>query len=229
MRHVLQHQFWHLLTLCLFTFALHLYLSNSTEALAGLFMGITTQTWFWLSILIPVLHQVYVLMVWRIELYQRTFTKKFGLTKAFKWYTIGFSILFISRLISIIFLALSNQGSLHTEPAIIYLVAAIITPWVLYLFYSVKTYFTFARAFGMDHFKTNYNEPNVKQGIFKYTDNGMYIFGLMVLYLPGLLLFSKAALLAALFNHLYIWVHFYCTERPDMIKIYGKMPSKNNT
>ena len=64
----------------------------------------------------------------------------------------------------------------------------------------------------------------MKKGIFKYTDNGMYVFGLMILYLPGLLLLSKAAILAALFNHVYIWVHYYFTERPDMQEIYGDTP-----
>jgi len=36
------------------------------------------------------------------------------------------------------------------------------------------------------------------------------------------LLRSEAALVAALFNHLYIWVHFYFTELPDMKFIYGE-------
>jgi hypothetical protein len=36
-----------------------------------------------------------------------------------------------------------------------------------------------------------------------------------------LLLLSQAALLAALFNHLYIWVHYYSTELPDIRHIYG--------
>jgi len=30
-----------------------------------------------------------------------------------------------------------------------------------------------------------------------------------------------AALAVALFNHLYIWVHYYATELPDMARIYG--------
>jgi len=52
----------------------------------------------------------------------------------------------------------------------------------------------------------------------------MYVYGLLILYLPGLFLLSKAALLVALFNHVYIWVHYYCTEQPDMKVIYGKTP-----
>ena len=33
---------------------------------------------------------------------------------------------------------------------------------------------------GLDHFDKNYNVPLVKKGIFRYTNNGMYLFGLMV-------------------------------------------------
>jgi hypothetical protein len=119
---------------------------------------------------------------------------------------------------------LSNKGSLQVDPVITYLIAALITPFVLYLFYSVKKYFTIERAYGIDHFDEEYSEPYEKKGIFKYTDNGMYVFGLMILYFPGLVMLSEAALLAALFNHVYIWVHYYFTERPDMIEIYGKAP-----
>jgi len=31
---------------------------------------------------------------------------------------------------------------------------------------------------------------------------------------------SQAALWLALFNHIYIWVHYYATELPDMQRIY---------
>ena len=139
-------------------------------------------------------------------------------------YAIGFSLLFGSRLIAIIILAYSNKGTLHINPIFSYVLDLLITPLVIYLFYSVKKYFTIERAYGIDHFDKHYSVPYVKQGIFKYTDNGMYVFGLMILYLPGLLLLSEAAILAAAFNHVYIWVHYYFTERPDMLKIYGNRP-----
>ncbi len=187
-------------------------------------MGISTSTWFWLSIASPIIHQIYVWLVWRLELYLRVFSKRLGVKRAFSIYASGFSFLFISRLITIIILAISSRNTLQLNPAYAYLSVALITPLVIFLFYSVKKYFTIERAYGIDHFDINYNEPYVKKGIFKYTDNGMYVFGLMVLYLPGLLLFSEAALLVALFNHMYIWVHYYFTERPDMVEIYGSAP-----
>ena len=48
----------------------------------------------------------------------------------------------------------------------------------------------------------------------------MYVFGFLVLWSIALFLRSEPALIAALFNHAYIWVHYYFTERPDMNIIY---------
>ncbi len=197
-----------------------LFIANNYDLMNGTLWGISTKTWFWIAIAIPILHQVYVWLIWRLELYKCTFSSRYGVTKSFKMYAIGFSILFVSRLIFITILAASNQNSLLIKPSIVYLLVAIISPIVIYLFYSVKKYFTIERAYGIDHFDKNSNEPFEKRGIFRFTDNGMYIFGLMILYLPGLLLFSKAAIVVALFNHIYIWVHYYCTELPDMKVLY---------
>lgn len=221
---IFKYQFWHLLILVALLVVIGIVATSSPDVLLGSFWNLSTRFWFWLAIAVPIIHQIYVLLIWRFELYQRTFSKRFGVSKAFRIYSAGFSFLFVSRLIVIIFLSLSSKNTLSIDPAIPYGLIILITPVVIYLFYSVKKFFTIERAYGIDHFDENYNEPYVKQGIFKYTDNGMYVFGLMVLYLPGLLLFSKAAILVALFNHAYIWVHYYFTERPDMIEIYGKTP-----
>jgi len=223
-RKIFKYQIWHLISLITIIFAINLYLRNSTEILSGSLWGLTTKTWFWLAIAIPIIHQVYVWGVWRLELYQSTFTKRYGPILSFKIYAIGFSLLFVSRLITLIILAFSSKGTLNIHPMISYALAVLITPLVIFLFYSVKKYFTIERAYGIDHFDKHCNEPYVKKGIFKYTDNGMYVFGLMILYMPGLLLLSKAAILVALFNHVYIWVHYYFTERPDMLEIYGDTP-----
>ena len=221
---IFRHQIWHLFSLVIFIISIKLYVSNRPEIIDGAFWGLSTSSWFCLAIVIPIIHQIYVWLVWRLELYQKLFTKHYGLIIAFKFYAIGFSLLFISRLITIIILAYSNKETLHINPMLSYALALVITPPVIYLFYSVKKYFTIERAYGIDHFDENYNEPYVKKGIFKYTDNGMYIFGLMILYLPGLLFLSEAALLVALFNHVYIWVHYFFTEKPDMVAIYGNAP-----
>lgn len=221
---IFEYQIWHLLSLILLIFFVKLYISSSSGMLDGSFWSISTSSWFWLAVAIPIIHQIYVWLVWRLELYFRMFSKKLGVKRAFNIYAAVFSFLFISRLIAIIFLAISSNNTLELNPAFAYALAALIAPLVIFLFYSVKKYFTIERAYGIDHFDKNYDTPYVKKGIFKYTDNGMYVFGLMILYLPGLLFLSEAALLIALFNHIYIWVHYYFTERPDMEVIYGEAP-----
>lgn len=218
---IFKYQIWHLLILILLITTIKLLVGSRPAMLEGVFWGVSVNSWFWLAIATPIIHQIYVWLVWRLELYLRIFSKCFGARRSFNIYAAGFSFLFSGRLLTIILLAIASKNTLQFNPIFVYFLAALITPFVIFLFYSVKKYFTIERAYGIDHFDKNYNEPYVKQGIFKYTDNGMYVFGLMILYLPGLLLFSEAALLVALFNHIYIWVHFYFTERPDMLEIYG--------
>jgi hypothetical protein len=221
---IFENQIWHILAIFLSVIVFSYLSMNDSELTKGSLFGIKTSIWLWIAILTPIIHQLYVTIIWRYELYKKTFTKKFGFQKAFKIYTVGFSILFVFRLISIIFLAFSNKYTLDINPLYTYTIASIITPFVIYLFYSVKKYFTIERAYGIDHFDKNYNVPYVKKGIFKYTNNGMYVVGLAVLYLPGLLLLSEAAILVAFFNHIYIWVHYYTTEQSDMKTIYGNTP-----
>lgn len=223
MKSILQHQIWHLVFLILAIPVIYI-LTDGDFNYSVIFLGLNGSTWFWIAIAIPIIHQVYVLIIWRLELYHNTFTKRYGLTKAFYLYAVGFTILFVSRLIFITILGATDQNSLKIDPYLSYLIAAIIFPLVVYLGYSVKKYFTIERAYGIDHFDKNYNEPFEKNGIFKYTNNGMYIFGLMALYLPGLILLSESAIIVALFQHTYIWIHYYFTECPDMKKIYGKTP-----
>jgi hypothetical protein len=92
---------------------------------------------------------------------------------------------------------------------------------VIYTFYSVKKYFTLNRALGIDHFNSSYRQIGlVRKGIFKYTSNAMYIFGVMIIGTPALIFASKAALISALFNQTYLWVHYYTLELPDMKRIY---------
>jgi hypothetical protein len=222
MNKIFRYQIWHLMSVIILITIIQLFIANNYDLMNGTLWGISTKIWFWIAIAIPILHQIYVWLIWRLELYKNTFTSRYGVKKSFRMYTLGFSILFVGRLIFITILAVSNQNSLLIKPYFAYFLVVVITPIAIYLFYSVKKYFTIERAYGIDHFDKNYNEPYEKRGIFRFTDNGMYVFGLMILYLPGLLLFSSAALTAALFNHIYIWVHYYCTERPDMIAIYEK-------
>ena len=63
--------------------------------------------------------------------------------------------------------------------------------------------------------------PFERRGIFRFSSNAMYVFGFLLLWVPGLWWNSSAALVVALFNHVYIWVHYFATELPDIRRIYG--------
>ena len=58
--------------------------------------------------------------------------------------------------------------------------------------------------------------------VFRWTSNAMYVFAIQSLWLFGILAASKLALIAAAFQAVYIWVHYYATEKPDMAFIYRK-------
>jgi hypothetical protein len=49
----------------------------------------------------------------------------------------------------------------------------------------------------------------------------MYTIGFLGLWAAALAFASWTALLLAAFNHAYIWVHYFATEKPDMARIYG--------
>ncbi len=89
--------------------------------------------------------------------------------------------------------------------------------------FSVARYFGLSRAAGADHFEERYRTlPLVREGIFRWTGNGMYGVAFLGPWGLALLLGSTGALIAAAFGHAYIWLHYYATERPDMEFIYRK-------
>ena len=177
--------------------------------------------WLVFAVTTAIAHQVWVWLWWRLELHAGWASRTFG-PAGFQIYGAGFALLALSRLGALVALASADRGSLAKHATALALVGAALIAPVLYLFYSVARYFTFRRALGADHFDPAYRKkPLETRGIFRYTRNGMYIYGLMIVWLPGLFAASSAALLAAAFNHAYLWVHYYCTERPDMMRIYG--------
>ena len=189
---------------------------------AGSLWGIATPLWLRVAVATAIVHQLWVWLCWRLELHMQWLSRRFGET-GFRIYAAGFAILGPSRILVIVAVAAANQGTLDVNRTAASGLATLMLIPAIYLFYSVKRYFTFPRALGADHFDAAYRDmPLVREGIFRFTNNGMYTFGFFVVWLPGLYAASQAALLAAAFNHAYIWVHYYATELPDMRRIYGR-------
>lgn len=216
-------QIWHFLVLLLLLIGVYYYIQLDKSLLVGSLWNIETKTWLIFAIAVPIMHQVYVLICWRLELHYNLLSNKFG-KNAFKIYAIGFFVLFASRMVFIIFLAESNKETFHINPILKYAILSIVSFLALYAFYSVKVYFGMDRAAGLDHFDLEVRKlPFVNKGIFKYTNNGMYIFAFLIIYVPSILYQSRAAFIVAIFSHIYIWVHYYCTELPDIKIIYSEV------
>ena len=219
---IFKKQGWHLLAAIVLVSLTGMLVHRGLINVEGSLWGLSSQRWLDIALLTPIVHQLYVLLCWRLELHQKAMTKRFG-KKAFPIYVAGFFILFFGRFASIIILAIANAKSVETAPVVIYILTGIVALIGGYAMYSTVRFFGMERAAGKDYFDPEAMKdlPLVNQGIFKYTSNGMYVFALGLLYLPGLIAFSSAAIAAAAFNHIFIWAHFYFTEKPDMKEIYG--------
>lgn len=216
---IFEKQVYHLLSILVLIGGV--WLAARGDILEGAFLGLSTRTWLILSVLFPILHQIYVVICWRGELYYGWLSGKLG-DKAFPVWAGGFMILFLARPVTIFALAVANRATLAIPLWINIPLLAIILAVVAYMAYSFVKYFSLERALGMDHFQPDrYRDiPFVRQGIFKWSSNAMYTYAFLALWAIGLIFNSRAALLAALFNHIYIWAHYYFTEYPDMQYIY---------
>jgi len=172
---------------------------------------------FWGAVATPIVHQIYVWLTWRLELRCAATSKTIG----FHGYVVIFFVLFVGRFISLLALAWVDRGSLNIIPAAI-LTTLLALPGI-YAVYSVKRYFGMVRATGADHFDSRYRDmPLVKKGIFRFTSHGMYLYAFLLFWAIAVGFNSSAALVVAAFSHVYIWVHFYATEKPDMDFLYNE-------
>jgi hypothetical protein len=218
LKYLFYRQIWHLIALIILIPIVWVFASPVLGK--GAFLGINDNTWFWLCISLAIVHQVITWVIFRLQLGWGTLTNIFGQKDILVW-GILFIPLLISRPITIFALAYSNQNTLMLPKSIATVLFILLMIPTAYTMWSVFKYFGIVRAMGGDHFRIKYrNMPLVKEGAFKYFSNSMYAFGFLLLWAIAIQFQSRAAISAALFQHAYIWVHFYCTERPDMDIIY---------
>jgi hypothetical protein len=218
--HIFKGQFQHFLLLaCLVPGAFYL----AAPALdRSNWLGIADRTWFWAIILLTIAHQIIGWFVFRFQLVYSLLSRLFGKYDLLVWGMIFFPLLIMRPLLSI-GLALADAGSLEPFRVVQIITGIILLIPVGYTLWSVEKYFGIPRAMGGDHFRQKYRDmPLVKEGAFRYSPNAMYTFLFMFFWAVGLLAGSRAALVTALFQHAYIWVHMYCTENPDMEILYNK-------
>ncbi len=191
----------------------------------GAWLGLTDTSWFALCLGIAVVHQVYIWIAWRSQLGWKVFTRVFG-GGDFAVYNAIFFPLLILRPLLVAATSVADAGSLRLPTGLTLSLGAFLSVPALYTGWSVGRYFGFARAAGGDHFRRRFREmPLVHQGAFAWTPNAMYTLAFLGLWSIALVARSHAALVAALFQHGYIWVHYLCTEEPDMEMLYGSSSS----
>ena len=210
-----KHQVWHLGgTIFLFYIGFQFIdFSNNTNT----FLRINTFGWFLIAMTIPLVHQTYVWICWRSELCWKSISNTIG----FKGYVIIFFILIISRLSAIV-LCFVDYGSLYKPGWLAWILGLILFIPGVYTMYSVKKYFGFLRAAGADHFDPKYKSlPFENRGIFKWTPNAMYVFAIGIPFSFAVATGSQSMFVVAIYTYISIWLHYFCTEKPDIAIIYN--------
>ena len=210
-----KHQIWHIGGLIIL-FYLGCQLVDF-ENNSNVFFGISAKNWFLFSMITPLLHQGYVWLCWRSELCWQTISRTIG----FKVYVIIFFIFGILRLSSI-GLCFADYGTWYNPEWIAWIISMLIFIPFIYTLYSIKKYFGFMRATGIDHFDPSYKDiPFEKRGIFKWSSNAMYTFAVAVFFGFAISSGSKAMFIFAVYTYIGTWLHYFCTEKEDFKVIYG--------
>jgi hypothetical protein len=188
------------------------------ESNSNTFIGISALNWFIIAMSIPLIHQTYVWICWRSELCWKSISSSIG----FKGYLIVFFILIISRFSAVV-LCFVDYGSLYTPGWFAWVLSIIVFIPGAYTMYSVKKYFGFMRAAGADHFDPKYRDMAFeKRGIFKWSSNAMYVFGLAVPFAFATAAGSQSMFIVAVYSYISIWLHYFFTEKEDFKIVYEK-------
>ena len=209
-------QIWHLgVTIVLFYIGAQFV---DLESNSNTFIGISALNWFIIAMSIPLIHQTYVWICWRSELCWKSISSSIG----FKGYLIVFFILIILRFSAVV-LCFVDYGSLYTPGWFAWVLSIIVFIPGAYTMYSVKKYFGFMRAAGADHFDPKYRDMAFeKRGIFKWSSNAMYVFGLAVPFAFATAAGSQSMFIVAVYSYISIWLHYFFTEKEDFKIVYEK-------
>ena len=209
-----KHQIWHLggIIVLFYISVQFVDLESNTNS----FLEVGALGWFMIAMSIPIIHQAYVWICWRSELCWKLISNTIG----FKGYVIIFFILIISRLSAIV-LCFVDYGSLYKPGWLAWILGLILFIPGAYTMYSVKKYFGFLRAAGADHFDPKYRDlPFENRGIFKWTPNAMYVFAIGIPFSFAVATGSQSMFVVAIYTYVAIWLHYFCTEKPDIVAIY---------
>lgn len=184
-------------------------------------LGLDGRQWAVLSMWLAVVHQVIVAFIFRMQLHRNLVSRMHGENDIRTW-TFIFIPLLVARPITLIMTGWADDVPIGLPRGVEWAVGTVLVAVAIVTMHSVLKHFTIRRAVGGDHFRDEIAAmPMVREGMFKYTDNAMYGVVFLGFWGIALLFDSWNALVLALFQQTYIWVHMYCTEKPDMEWIYG--------
>jgi len=184
------------------------------------FLGLHESEWLAWSMGLAVVHQVMVWLGFRGQLGWGVFTRVFGKHDLTVWGVMFFPLL-LARPLTVLGCGIADAGSLGLPSALAMVLGLGLLGVAGYTFHSVKTHFGMARASGANYFRLDVREqPFVRRGAFRWSDNAMYTFAFLGLWAIALLCRSHVALVAALFQHAFIWLHWVGTEKPDIELMY---------
>jgi protein-S-isoprenylcysteine O-methyltransferase Ste14 len=195
------------------------------QVFGGELRGIAAAEWFLIALAVPVAHQVFIWLCWRLELHGKVLSRRLG-SAAFEVYVALFFLFGVLRVVTAWALAAADRDSLAAPRPLLDGLALVLAIPFAYLVYSVGRYFGFRRAAGLDHFDPAVRTKGlVRRGIFRFSRNAMYTWGFLAYWIAAFAYASRAALVLAAFCHAYIWVHYFATERPDLRRIYRISPA----
>lgn len=184
-------------------------------------VGLTAVGWAVLSIELALFHQWLVAIVFRLQLHLDLMHRLFGRRDMKVWAGM-FMPLLIARPLTVLMTGWADTVPITGFRGVEVTVGIVLILTAIWAMHSVIVHFTIPRALGGDHFRDSFAMRDlVREGAFRYTSNAMYGVVFLGLWGIALLFGSWNALVVAFFQHCYIWVHMYCTEKPDMEWIYG--------
>ncbi len=221
LKNIFEKQDWHFVLLALLVVSVNMIMDRFPLFSLGAFWGLSTETWMWIGIIAAILHQLYVMIIWRVQLETQWLTANLPRV-GYIAYLLDYTMMLIARIGAIVLAAAANRDSFTFPEPTRWIVALTLAVPFVGVIYSITRYYGYKRLAGADHFEPAYRDTGwLKRGIFQFAPNAIYVFGPLGFYIPGILLASPASLLLALFNHIYIWIHYYCTELPNLRRIYG--------
>lgn len=187
----------------------------------GTWLGMTDTGWFWATVGFCVIHQLYAWFVFRGQLGWGLLTRWFGQSDL-TVHAVLFMPMLVARPLVILGAGLADPTTLALSRWVEIVFGFVLLVPAAYTGWSVARYFGLERALGGDHFRQEFREmPLVEDGAFRWSSNAMYTFGFLGLWSIAFFLGSHVALVAALFQHAFVWAHYLGTEKPDMELMYS--------